>query len=153
MKVEYINPFYQATNHVFELMLNLPVEKGDMTISDELVSSKDANITLGVTGDLEGNILFAFPKSMALEMVKIMSGMELEELDTFVASALGEIANIVGGNALTKLSESNYLCDLIPPQITVGEYKSISMASKQVLTVTMKTSIGDFDLNMFLKKK
>lgn len=153
MKVEYFNPFYQATNNVFELMLSVPVEKGDMAFSDELVSSKDANINLGVTGDLAGSILFSFPESMALEMVKIMCGMELKEIDSFVASALGEIANIVGGKAVTLLSENNYICDIVPPQITIGEYKSLSAASKKVLSVTMKSSIGDFDLNIFLKEK
>jgi len=38
---------------------------------------------------------------MTLEMVKILSGMEMDKIDNFASSALGEMANIIGGNALT----------------------------------------------------
>jgi len=88
---------------------------------------KDANVILGVTGDLQGSVLFAFPKEMALDMVKIMSGMKLDEIDNFVSSALGEIANIIGGNAVTNLASQNYSCDIVPPQVIIGKYKSPSV--------------------------
>ncbi|OEF96590.1 chemotaxis protein CheX [Desulfuribacillus alkaliarsenatis] len=153
MKVEYINPFYMATKDVFQLMLDLPVEKGEMSVVEEMISSKEANVTLGVTGDLRGSILFSFPKQMTLDMVEIMCGMKMDDIDSFVSSALGEIANIVGGNAVTNLTSSNYVCDIVPPQIFVGEYKSLSMASQKALKVTMKTSIGAFDVHIVLKEK
>lgn len=153
MKVEYINPFYMATRDVFQLMLDLPVDKGNMGVVDEMVSSKEANVVLGVTGDLRGSILFSFPKEMTLEMVRIMCGMQLDEIDNFVSSALGEIANIVGGNAITNLSTNNYICDIVPPQIYIGSYKSMSMAAQKALLLTMNTSIGSFDVHIFLKEK
>ena len=34
---------------------------------------------------------------MTLEMVRIMSGLEMKTIDSFVSSALGEVANIIGG--------------------------------------------------------
>ena len=51
-----------------------------------MINSKDANVSLGVTGDLKGSILFRFTKAMTLEMVKIMAGMEMDEIDVFVSS-------------------------------------------------------------------
>ncbi|MGF7185853.1 chemotaxis protein CheX [Desulfitispora alkaliphila] len=152
MKVEYVNPFFKATNEVFNLMLSVETEKGELSVVEDMVSSKEANVVLGVTGDLRGNILFSFPKEMALEMVKIMSGMEMNEIDSFVSSALGEVANIIGGNAITNLSENNYTCDIVPPQIFVGQYKSLSMASGKALLVPLKTDIGQLDLHIFLKE-
>ncbi|MCL0071768.1 chemotaxis protein CheX [Peptococcaceae bacterium] len=94
---------------------------------DANVKYKDANVILGVTGDLQGSVLFAFPKEMALDMVKIMSGMKLDEIDNFVSSALGEIANIIGGNAVTNLASQNYSCDIVPLQVIIGKYKSPSV--------------------------
>lgn len=150
MKAEYINSFYKATQDVFRLMLDLDVEKSGLKVVEDMVSSKEANVALGVTGNLKGTILFSFTKEMALEMVKIMSGMEIKEIDNFVSSALGEIANIVGGNAVTILTSHNLICDITPPQINIGQYKSISMANKKALLLTLKTEIGEFDINMFL---
>ena len=153
MKAEYLNPFFTATKDVFNLMLDLEVKKGNVTIVDDMVSSKDANVILGVTGDLQGSVLFAFPKEMALDMVKIMSGMKLDEIDNFVSSALGEIANIIGGNAVTNLVSQNYSCDIVPPQVIIGKYKSLSVASEQAIKLSMITLIGEFDITIFLTEE
>ncbi len=150
MKAEYVNSFYKATQDVFRLMLDTDVEKGDLKAIEGMVCSKDANVMLGVTGDLKGTILFSFTNDMTLEMVKIMSGMEIKEIDNFVSSALGEVANIIGGNAVTNLTTYNYLCDIAPPQVIIGEYKSLSMANKKALLMPLKTPIGEFDINVFL---
>ncbi|NLJ78273.1 MAG: chemotaxis protein CheX [Tissierellia bacterium] len=150
MKVDHINAFYVAIQEIFKLMLDLDVEKGELRIVEDMVSSKDANVLLGITGDLKGSILFGFPKHMALEMVNIMSGVDMDEIDTFVSSALGEVVNIIGGNALTSLSNYDYICNMAPPQIIVGKYKSISMASERSLLIPLETEIGKFDVNVFL---
>lgn len=150
MKAEYINSFYKAIQDVFKLMLDLEVKKGDLKVVEDMVSSREANVLLGITGDLQGSVLFGFTGKMALEMVKIMSGMEMKEIDNFVSSALGEVANIVGGNATINLVSHNCACDITPPQVFIGEYKSMSMANKRALQIPFTTDIGDFDVNVFL---
>lgn len=150
MKAEYVNSFYKATQDVFNLMLDLDVERGNIKVVEGLVSSRNANVVLGVTGDLKGSILFSFNKDMTLEMVRIMSGLEMKTIDNFVSSALGEVANIIGGNALTNLTCYNYICDLVPPQVIIGEYKSLSMANKKALLIPLRTDIGEFDINIFI---
>ncbi|KAB2954294.1 chemotaxis protein CheX [Heliorestis acidaminivorans] len=152
MKAEYVNSFYQATRDVFNLMLDLETEKESLQLVEGVIS-RDANVILGVTGDLRGTIMFCFPREMTLEMVKIMSGMAMDEIDSFVSSALGEVANIIGGNALTLLSTNQYSCDIVPPQIFVGDYKSTSMSNEKALLLSLKTSIGSFDLVIYLKEK
>ena len=54
-----------------------------------------------MTGDLTGSVC-AVPRQIALDMVKIMSGMEMDKLDGFVTSALAN-GNIISGNAVTNL--------------------------------------------------
>lgn len=153
MKVEYLNPFFIATKDVFKLMLDLDVKKGNVEVVSEMVPSKEANAILGVTGDLQGSVIFSFPKEMALDMVKIMSGMEFKEIDNFVSSALGEVANIIGGNAMTNLVTKNYKCNIAPPQVIIGKHKSLSIVSKQAIKLSMITSIGEFDVIIFLAEK
>ncbi len=153
MKVEYINPFYKATEDVFETMLDLKTERGELDIVEDMIAGKEANVIIGMTGELTGSILYSFPKEMTLEMVKIMSGMEMDKLDSFVTSALGEVANIISGNAVTYLSDQDYTCDIVPPQIVVGESKSISMATKKALRIPLKTKIGEFDIHVSIKEK
>ncbi|HHV97285.1 MAG TPA: chemotaxis protein CheX [Clostridiaceae bacterium] len=153
MKAEYVNPFYIAACDVFELMLSLHPKRSSLKAVEELINTKEASVVLGVTGDLKGIVIFSFPKEMALEMVKIMSGIEMEEIDGFVSSALGEIGNIISGNALTLLSKNNYKCDITPPQILVGKYKTFSAPNEKSLLLSLSTEIGEFDISMLLKEK
>jgi len=56
---------------VFQLMVDIEPQRGELKLVENLCNNKDANIELGVVGDLKGKILFSFPKDMTLEMVKI----------------------------------------------------------------------------------
>lgn len=153
MKAEYINSFYVATQEVFRLMLDLEVRRGDIKVVEGMVGSQEANVVLGITGDLSGAVLFGFTDEMTLEMVKIMSGIKMHKIDNFVSSALGEVANIVAGNALTNLSRHECSCDIAPPQVIIGRYKSISLANKKAILIPLETNIGKFDISLFLSEK
>ncbi|HAI51954.1 MAG TPA: chemotaxis protein CheX [Firmicutes bacterium] len=150
MRVEYINPFYKATIDVFRIMLNLDVQRGQVRAVDELVPVSEANVVIGVTGDLKGSLLYSFPKEMALEMVTIMAGMPMTKLDAFVSSALAEVANIISGNAVTLLSQNSFTCQISPPQVFVGTDGALSMTTEQAIVVPLITSIGTFEVSISL---
>ena len=153
MKAEFVNPIYKATSDVLRTMLNLDVERGDLRIvEDDAVIGNDANVIIGLTGSLNGSIHYSFSEEMTLEMVRIMSGMEMDEIDKFVSSAVGEIANIISGNATTYLAEQDYDCDIVSPQILIGQSKSFSMAEERALVIPLKTEIGEFEINLSVKE-
>lgn len=153
MKAAYIEPFIKAANDVFRLMMDITTERGELRISEELIPSKDASVIIGVTGDLYGSILYSFPKEMTLQMVEIMANMKMTEIDSFVISALGEVANIISGNAITHLSASSYRCDIVPPQVVIGQNTSLSMATNKALIIPFTTPIGDFDIYVTLRER
>ena len=153
MKAEFVNPIYKATSDVLRTMLNLDVERGDLrVVEDDAVIGNDANVIIGLTGSLNGSIHYSFSEEMTLEMVRIMSGMEMDEIDKFVSSAVGEIANIISGNATTYLAEQDYDCDIVSPQILIGQSKSFSMAEERALVIPLKTEIGEFEINLSVKE-
>ncbi len=153
MRVEYINPFYQATVDVFKVMLDLAPTRGTLRAVQELVPVSEANVGIGVTGDLRGSLLYSFPKEMALDMVRVMSGMEMTKLDAFVTSALSEVANIISGNALTYLSQNSLNCDISPPQVFVGANGTLSMATEKAVVLPLITDIGTLELSVSLYGK
>ncbi|MGM0471237.1 MAG: chemotaxis protein CheX [Bacillota bacterium] len=152
MKSEYINPVLNATNEVLENMLQIEAKQGELEAQDEAISTQKANISISITGDLAGSILFSFSEDMALKMVEKMSGMEMDELDKFVTSAIGELANIISGKAMTNLHDGNYCCDIAPPQIIIGDNQTISMETSKILTVPLKTDLGKFEINMSISQ-
>ena len=152
MKAQYVNPFYQATVEVFKLMMDVEINRNKNDLLQKMLDKKEVGVMIEITGDLCGSILYRFPEKMILEMVKIMSGMEIEELDSFVTSALGEVSNIISGNAISKLSGENYQCDIKPPQIIIDENKPVDLTEGEVLKIPLETTIGELQIQMSLKE-
>ena len=113
-----LTPFYDATKDVFKSMLDLDISK--LENNEKLNSEENVKVEIALIGDLSGTVIYNFPKSTTLNIVKTLSGMEFNDLDDFSSSMLGEMANIISGNAVTSLSEMNYKCDPKPPNITTG---------------------------------
>jgi len=152
MKAEYVNPFYQATINVFKMMLDLEVTKNLNSIPDSKLSDEKINILIQVTGDLTGFIIYSFDSKMPLEMVKIMSGMQFDEFDSFVESAIMEIANIISGNALSNLSKQRWQCDITPPQVYTENSKPLELKNKRVLRIPLQTKLGNLQLCISLEE-
>jgi len=112
------NPFLDATKSVFKSMLDMDI---DPLPSDAKVKQEEnVRVEIALVGDLSGTVVYNFPKSTTLNIVKTLSGMESDSLDDFATSMLGEMANIISGNAATSLSGANCKCDIRPPQITIS---------------------------------
>ncbi|NLL45349.1 MAG: chemotaxis protein CheX [Clostridiales bacterium] len=106
--------FVDATQKVFNLMLNI----SDISEhpSEVFKCDDEVDICIGIVGDYHGKVIYRFPVSTSLHMVNIMSGMEFDSVDVFVASAISEIANIISGNVMTELSANEINCDILPPE-------------------------------------
>lgn len=151
MDVKYLNPIISATDSVFKTMLSLEPKKGDISVQEDLVTDKEANVIIGMTGDIKGSIVYSFSQPMALKVVEAMSGMEMKKLDKFVTSAMGELGNIISGQATTGLAEHDLNCDIAPPQIVTGKNINISSEADKVLKVNFVTDLGEFDVGFSVK--
>lgn len=145
-------PFSRATCEVFKLMLDLDASAGLPHAGEGAVeSADDVRVSVQVSGDLIGEVYYRFPMATTLKMVNIMSGMEFDQVDEFVTSALGEIANIISGNAMTSLSEQNVTCDIHPPRILNASEPLFGQ--NDVTVIDVKTYIGDVELGIRIKPK
>ncbi len=139
------SPFLEATRNVFQLMLDL----SDITDrpAESFLSDNELDISIGVIGELTGEVIYRFPHATSLGMVNIMSGMEMDSVDDFVTSAISEIANIISGNVLTMLAEKNLNCDILPPVLGKPENnKEYSLRT----ACCISTSVGDVYLDIRL---
>lgn len=152
MSNDFVNPFYVATREVFRLMLDLEIQRGADQLKQDGLENKKARVSIGIVGDLEGTIYYSFPESMTLEMVRIMSGMEMEVVDDFVTSALSEIVNIISGNAMSNLFENNYTCDILPPTFELIE-EVVDHPADKVISLPLETIIGPLRVEVDLHKK
>ncbi|NLL76313.1 MAG: chemotaxis protein CheX [Clostridiales bacterium] len=136
-------PFLDATRNVFQLML-------DITDIEELTPEGPSYddgvvISIGIIGDLTGEVIYRFPKITSLGIVNIMSGLEMDAVDEFVISAISEIANIISGNVLTMFAEEDVKCDILPPVLCKSDKDRDGYA-----TCCITTPAGDVRLDIIL---
>ena len=149
MTEKLYNAFVDATHNVLNLMLNIADISEHPT--DDFKCDEEVDISIGIVGDLTGEVIYRFPVSTSINIVNLMSGMEVKEVDVFVTSAISEIANIISGNVLTAISsDSDMKCDILPPvkKSKLDEDEEYEMKTSCCIT----TTIGEICLEIRLNR-
>lgn len=136
-------PFLEATRNVFQLMLD--ITDIDELSPEKLVDEDGLDISIGIIGEMEGEVIYRFPRTTSLGMVNIMSGLEMDTVDEFVISAISEIANIISGNVLTMFAQKDVKCDILPPVSRKAESRD------GYTTCCIATPAGDVCLDIIMK--
>ena len=76
---------------------------------------------IGLAGTHKGVLAVHFPKLLALDVTSRFLGMEVEEINLDVQDAIGEIANMLGGNLKTILSGQGKDIQLSLPSTIYGD--------------------------------
>ena len=120
MKEQYVNAFLFPASLVWESELNTELEFiGAMPRRDQKTMS-EVCVLVRVSGDLVGWVSYEFRKKDALRVVSARISERVVELDELGHSALGEVANMITGNAATALEVAGYTCELNPPEFLTG---------------------------------
>ncbi|HEX2954293.1 MAG TPA: chemotaxis protein CheX [Bacillota bacterium] len=144
MKVEYINPFIEASESVIEQLTGLKPKLGKVAIKSTPYSSDSLVIFIGVTGMIKGNVVMSFDPQVAVRIVSsMMGGMEVDINDELGKSAVGEVGNMIMGHTAMIFSEREINIDISPPTILVGKNMQVSNENGMVIRVPVLFENGD----------
>jgi chemotaxis protein CheX len=148
MKVEYINPFIDAAFSVMEMVLGNRPEKGNLAMQPATFTSQQCNIVCGVTGQVQGQVIYGMSMVVADKIASTMLGQPIKVFDQLAASAIAELGNMISGHAMSRLSDAGYVCDITPPTIIRGTNVKISTLSIPAIVIPMKTDQGDVSITV-----
>jgi chemotaxis protein CheX len=125
MKIEYINPFIDATVQTFDSMCRVtPVRDGQLYVQNEgFVSNYDLMGVLGLTGGVKGAVLMTMSIEVGKKAVGAFLMEEITESDSDLMDGFGEILNIIAGAAAAKLEGLNV--NLALPTVLRGEHQQM----------------------------
>jgi chemotaxis protein CheX len=156
MRVEYINPFVEATYNVLKEVTQLDVKRGDLYLKNASMRILGVAALVGLAGDVEGRVLFDMTKETALKVVSVMNGGEkFTSLDEMAKATLTELANMITGQAVTKLHELGFKFDLTPPALFSGENMEVSNTMQvEALIVPMEFADGGkIEVNVVVRER
>ena len=154
MDVKVINPFIEATLHVLETMASTKAASGKPYMKKDKVAAGDVSSVIGLTGGTRGTISVAFTEDCILPIVTRMFGEKMDSLNDEVKDAVGEIANMISGQARIKLEEGGLSLKAAIPTVIMGKGHTVNHISSQpVIAVPFKTSEGQFTVEVCLEDK
>lgn len=152
MKQEYVNAFLAPARLVWKKELSADLELVGATAVSHQFTTEDVTAIIGVSGSLHGNVLYGFSGRTPLLVASTMLGQSVQTMDHIALSALGEIANMITGNAATQLAAVGYPCDISPPVLIepVGS-KFTTLGGAQIL-VSFSSTVGDLGIRISLSE-
>jgi chemotaxis protein CheX len=150
MKVEYVNPFIISTIETFKTMLQVTLKAEKPKLKTEPFPTYDISGIIGISGDAVGSVSLSYPKATALKAVSRFIGSEIKIIGPDLTDAIGELTNIIAGNAKKDLKDLNVAISL--PNVIIGkEHRLSTPKNVQNFIIPFASEIGSLALEVSLK--
>jgi chemotaxis protein CheX len=147
MDVKLAKPFIDATVNVLSTMAMITPTVEKPYIKKSNMALGDVTGVIGVTANdnRHGVISVTFSKPCAVHIVKNLLGGEIEDIIRDVQDAVGEITNMISGQARQKLVDLGVQLSAATPTVIMGDNHTIAHVTKdQIMVVPFKTEQGHF---------
>ena len=154
MKVDFVNPFLEAAKSVIETMAFTPVTPGKPAVKQDNLTWGIVSGVIGLaSAKLKGNMVLSFDEGAILGIVSKMLGEEFQSIGPDVVDAVGELTNMISGNAKKALSEKGFVFDMAIPVMIIGKDVAIVQFTKgPIITVPFETEKGKFVIEANLRE-
>lgn len=130
MDVKYMNPFINAAKTVFKTMLGLEAKMGKPVLKTERTTSGDISGIMGLAGDRKGTICISFHEKGALFVFKTLVGEEHDKVNPEVVDSIGELTNIISGQARKEFEQEGLNLKAAIPMVVVGKDVEVNFITK-----------------------
>ncbi len=149
MDVRYINPFLNAVQNVFETMINVPYSLGKPSLKKDFNSSHEVSGIIGISGEVTGCVVVSFPETIALQLASELLGETFTKVDADCTDAIGEIANMIAGDAKKDFPEGDTTISV--PSVVIGLHKIAFPKGVPIISIPCQTDKGSFTIDVAIK--
>lgn len=150
MKAKFINPFLTASIKLFQDYLGVKLTNAKPFLLEDPQDLKEVSAIIGLAGETTGAVVLSFSKDTAVKLVSKLSKHHYQALGKEVIDGVGELVNILAGNAKKDLTDFRVSISL-PGVITGKKYKINWPKGVPVIAIPFKSELGDFSVNVSLK--
>lgn len=152
VNVEFINPFIDATRNVFSSMCRVEIARKSIFVKDDYKMLGDISGVMQLSGTASGSVVISMSSEFACLVVGNMLGEPpAKELNKEVMDAMGEIINMISGQAKASLVKTKYHFTISIPTVVTGPGHEIEHQSGAANIVVVFEGAGyDFSLQICL---
>lgn len=143
--VEIAKPFIKATVDILDTMAGLKATPGTPYVKKNNIAKGDVSALVGVSGDRTGTIAVSFTKPCAIALLRGMLGDDIQDLLSDLQDAVGEIANMISGQARAGMVELGLTLQGSTPTVIVGDNHMLRhISSSPVMAIPFSSPAGEF---------
>ncbi len=152
INAEYVNPFLEAASAVFKSILNVDLRRGKLVIKESPAPSMEISIIIGITGGVTGDVIYSMGFPMVKKIAEILApGLSEEQIKSEYKDIVGELANMITGNAMNLFASSGKQIDITTPTVVEGKEVTITMIKQTTLGINLYSPMGQLEMNIALK--
>jgi len=150
IRAEHINPFIVSNMETFTKMVGLEAKPGKLMLKSSSKLDYDISGLIGLSGKVLGTIAMSFPETTAIAVCNKFMSADYTDLHDDILDAVGELVNIVAGNAKKGLTEFDIEISL--PSVVLGHnHRIIDPKGAISFVVPFTTTLGGFHMSVSLK--
>lgn len=150
MDASYINPFMTSIQNVFSTMFQLPVQIGEPHIKADRKASHDVSGIIGVSGEMVGTIVLSMPMPVSEAIVHLFTGMDIKSDSDDFADAIGELVNMISGNAKAEFQRKGVFISC--PSVIIGDgHRVATNTDTPCVCIPCYTDCGEVALEISLR--
>jgi len=154
MDVSIINPFINATLNILETMAFVKSEAGKPYLKKDNVAQGDVSGIVGFTGETKGTVCVTFDELCILKIVSNMFGEEMQKINDEITDAVGELTNMISGQARKELAEMDKVFQGGIPIVVTGKNHKLETKTKgPKVAIPFKTDFGSFTIEVCLENR
>lgn len=136
-----------STMVMMEIAVNGDFQKSCLPLNESISG------VIGLAGTHKGVLAIHIPNQVAMAITGSFLGMDVDEMNADVEDAVGELANMLGGNVKAILSEKGRDIDLSLPSTIIGKHYDFQPTREaERIVIPFACAAGEFVIDLQLEK-
>ena len=152
MNVQFLNPFLEAAILVLESEIGVTVQRGQLKLDRSAATANEVTVLISMVGQVNGVVLFGLSEQTGINIVSKILDQPFDEFDSLAQSGIGELGNVITGQAGNRLADAGYDTNISPPTMVLGKGTLISTLDFERLQVPLQTEVGEVQIHLALRE-
>ncbi len=143
----------ESAKEIFATMVMMEITVNGDFRDDSIPLTDSISGVIGLAGKYKGVLAVHMPSKVAMAITGSFLGMDVDEMNADVEDAVGELANMLGGNVKSILSETGRDIELSLPSTIIGkQYDFQPTKDAERVIIPFACAAGEFTVDLQLEK-
>ena len=132
-------------------MIDLPFRLNKPSIKEDRAPDFEISGIIGLSGSVTGCVVISLGEHLAIRLASALTQEALETLDEDAVDAIGEIANMVVGNAKSSFPEEG--CTISVPSVVIGRHQVSFPSTVPIITIPCEIGPERLSIDVAIRKR